>query len=70
VSRNGAVSEDGVHGQYLVSNGTNSPQPGLTRASVIAVAAGETVQFGVHITAVAGNAVGALAYVQTAYACW
>lgn len=71
VSRNGvAAGEVGVHGQYLVSIGTNGPQPGLTRASVIAVAAGETVQFGVRIAAVAGNAVGALAYVQTAYACW
>jgi hypothetical protein len=70
VSRDGVNAQDGVYGQYLMSNGLITMQPSISRASVIAVSAGQTVRFGAYIGGVGGNGVGAFASVQTAYSCW
>lgn len=70
VSRDGVNAQDGVYGQYVISDGLTTMQASISRASVIAVSAGQTVRFGAYISGVGGNAVGAVASVQTAYVCW
>lgn len=70
VSRNGASAEDGVYGQYVMSNGLITRQPANTRSSVIGISAGQSVRFGAYLGAVAGNGIGASANVQTSYLCF
>lgn len=69
VSRNGVDSQDGVHGQYLPSNGLITYQPSMSRSSVMQVGAGETVRFGVFLGSAPAGAAGASARVQTSYLC-
>ena len=69
VSRNGATSEDGVYGHYIVSNGLITRQPSLTRSSVIQVGAGESVRFGAYLGSVPAGGAGSTVRVQTSYFC-
>ena len=67
VSRNGVLSSDGTVGQYIVSNGSNTWHPPLTRSSVIPVAAGETIRFGAWLADIVYA--GSRATVGTSYLC-
>jgi Collagen triple helix repeat (20 copies) len=49
VRRSGADANDGDFGQYIVSNGLTRRQPVAARTSVISIAAGQTIQFGVYL---------------------
>jgi hypothetical protein len=69
VARNGVAANDGVYGQYIVSNGLITRQPSLSRSSIIQVEAGESVRFGAYLGGVPASAVGATARVQTSYLC-
>jgi hypothetical protein len=65
VSRNGSAEQDGVYGQYVIGTGTNDEIAPLTRSSVIAIRAGQRIQFGGYFFSnYTGNAT-----VQTGYIC-
>ena len=68
VRRNGVDSEDGQFGHYFVSNGLIGRQASLTRSTVIAISAGQTIQFGVYLGA-PSHFDGATLYATTAYHC-
>jgi len=69
VSRNGVNANDGVRGQYVISNGLITMQASLTRSSVVTVGAGETIRFGAYVDGAPASALGALVEVQTSYVC-
>ena len=70
VSRNGSQTNDTAASFVAVSSGARGLQPALTLASTLSISAGETVGFGLFISNVAANATGAMALMQTTYACW
>lgn len=69
VQRNGTNANDGVFGQYVISNGIAGRQPVISRSSVISIAAGQTIQFGAYLGSSAQWGAGAFVSVQTAYIC-
>ncbi len=69
VNRNGTYQQDGIYGQYVISNGTAGKQASSTRSSVISIAAGETISFGVYFHAEVAAVAGGLGRVHTAYSC-
>ena len=69
IKRNGTFANDSVFGFYIIPNGTPDLQPMVTRASTIAIAAGDTVQFGAYVGNVADGAVGGTMLAQTGYIC-
>jgi len=46
-ARNGVIRDDGMFAQNFVSNGLAGQQPTLSRSAVVAIAAGDTVKFGI-----------------------
>jgi hypothetical protein len=68
VKRNGVDDDDRQYGHYLTNDGTPGLQPSATRSSVLAIAAGQTIQFGVFFGRSASWA-GAETAVATSYIC-
>lgn len=69
IERNGVNGQDGVYGQYIVSNGLSTLQAQGSRTHVVPVTAGQTIRFGAFFGSVSGNAVGKSATVHTTYHC-
>jgi hypothetical protein len=69
VVRDGTNGQDGVYGQYLTNDGTGRKQPSVTRTSVLTVAPGQTVGFGVYFGGLSGTWYGAPFAQTTSYLC-
>ena len=69
VSRNGVNAEDGQYGLYLYNDGTGRKQPPITRSSVLSVASGQTIAFGVYFGGLTAGWFGTSYGVTTSYIC-